>query len=251
MTNRHDRLANAPIVEAVVDIDCDLPASPDISALEARAREAYTPQYPKARAQLVQGFQIEQPLAAEPHVSARRGVEAYAFFAEDEKQVVQVRTRGFSFNRLAPYTTLDDYLPEIERTWRLFVAFSSPAEVRLIRLRYINRIRLPLVENQVDLSQYIGFGPHYPDQDRLTLLGFLNQYAAIDKDTEDRLNVTMTTQPMEDGVLPVVFDINAFREEPVEPDNWDSLVARIQSLRLLKNRTFQNTLTQQCLDLFR
>ena len=73
-------------------------------------------------------------------MSVRRGIQALQFLHADEKQLVQVRAQGFSFNRLAPYTSLDDYLPEIERTWHLFVGLASPVQIRVVQLRYINRI---------------------------------------------------------------------------------------------------------------
>ena len=48
---------------------------------------------------------------------------------------------------------LDEYLPEIERTWRFFVELASPVQVRRIRLRYINRILLPLASGGVRESR--------------------------------------------------------------------------------------------------
>ena len=51
---------------------------------------------------------------------AKRAIQSLQFLHEDEKQLVQVMAQGFSFNRLAPYTSLDDYLPVIQRTWELF-----------------------------------------------------------------------------------------------------------------------------------
>lgn len=66
------------------------------------------------------------------------------FLKNDEKQLVQIRPQGYSFNRLAPYGGFDEYLPEIERAWRLFVDIVMPLQVKLIRLRYINRFLLPM-----------------------------------------------------------------------------------------------------------
>ncbi len=44
------KLKNAPIVEAVVDIDCDMPPGFDLVAQEMAARDAYNTEYPKFRA---------------------------------------------------------------------------------------------------------------------------------------------------------------------------------------------------------
>jgi uncharacterized protein (TIGR04255 family) len=164
---------------------------------------------------------------------------------------VQVRVQGYSFNRLAPYTSLDDYLPEIERTWRLFIAVASPLEVRRVRLRYINRILLPTADEQVDLDRYFRTGPRLPDEESLILLGFLDRHLVVERETDNQVNIILTAQAMENGLLPVILDIEASRAETSEPADWASLLLRIQSLRELKNRVFRNTLTDQCLELFR
>jgi uncharacterized protein (TIGR04255 family) len=78
----------------------------------------------------------------------------------------------FSFNRLAPYTTLDDYLPEIERAWLLYVDLVSPVQIRVIRLRYINRMLLPMPANQLDLDEFLEIGPRVPDEEKLVCLAF-------------------------------------------------------------------------------
>ena len=83
---------------------------------------------------------------------------------------------------MAPYTSMDDYLPEIERTWNLFLKLMSPVQLRVVRLRYINRILLPLTNGQVELEQYLKMNLR-PGDDKLMMTGFLNQYAAVEKET--------------------------------------------------------------------
>lgn len=87
-----------------------------------------------------------------------RAIQALQFLQDDEKQLVQVRAQGFSFNRLASYTTLDDYLAEIQSVWELFTGLASPVQIRTIRLRYINRILLPLTNGSVELEDYFEIG---------------------------------------------------------------------------------------------
>ncbi len=101
---------------------------------------------------------------------------------------MQVRAQGFSFNRLAPYSSLDDYLPEIERTWRLYVDLVSPTQIRFIRLRYINRILLPMAEKKVDLDEFLTIGPRQPDEH-----AFLSQQASVEKDTGHQVNLVLTS----------------------------------------------------------
>ncbi len=251
MTDSAFTLTNAPIVEAVLDIDCDLPPGQELASLEGRARESFRDTYPKLRTQLFQEHQIEAKLDEPPKMSIRHGVRALQFLQNDEKQIVQIRTQGYSFNRLAPYSSLDDYLPEIERTWRLFIDLALPSQVQAIRLRYINRIFLPLTEGRVQLDDYFRVGPRLPDEKNLTFVGFFNQHTAIENSTGHQVNIVLTAEPPQDGHLPIIFDNSVASLSRGEPDNWAWILERTQSLRLLKNRIFRDTLTESCLNLFR
>ena len=239
-----------PIIEAVLDIDCDMPPAVEVGALESPARSAFRDRYPKFRTLFLQEHMIEARADTPPTMSVRRGIQGFQFLQEDEKQLVQVRAQGFSFNRLAPYSSLDDYLPEMERAWRVFVALASPVQVRLVRLRYINRIPLPMPEGRVELNEYVKIGPRLPDETKLTLFGFLNRVAAVETETGNRVNIIVTSQPPEEKWLPVILDIEAVADGSIEPVDWPAILARIQSLRDLKNMVFSSTLTDQCLKLF-
>jgi uncharacterized protein (TIGR04255 family) len=250
MSDTRLQLQNAPIIEAVLDIDCDLPPSFDLAALETRSRELFRDKYPQFRKHFVQEHRIETKPDAPPTTSFRLGTQALQFLQEDGKQLVQVRAQGFSFNRLAPYSTLDDYLPEIQRVWRLFVSIAAPVQIRAVRLRYINRIVLPTRDGKVFLEDYLRVGPRLPDAERLTFTGFLNQHTAVEAGTGSQVVITLAALPQENGMLPLIFDIIVTTPGPAEVENWAWLSATIQALRALKNRVFQNTLTEACLNLF-
>jgi uncharacterized protein (TIGR04255 family) len=250
MSDRLLNLKSPPIVEAVLDIDCDMPPTLALDKLEASARDAFRDHYPKFRTQLIHAFRVEAAADRAPNVTTRQGNQALQFLQEDEKQLVQVRTQGFSFNRLAPYKSLDDYLPEIERTWRLFVGLAAPVQIRLIRLRYINRILLPMTAGQLNLDDYLKLGPQLPDQDKLILEGFLTNHSAVESDTDNRVNIILAAQPPENDKLPVILDIETYKLGNAEPDDWAGSLSKVQSLRRLKNLVFENSLTDQCLNLF-
>ncbi len=251
MSEPDSRLENPPIVEMVLDIECDLPPGQHLQTLETRARELFTDTYPKFRAQLLQEHQIAAKPGELPEVSVRRGVEALQFLKADEKQLVQVRASSYSFNRLAPYTTLADYLPEIERTWRRYVDLATPVQVRLIRLRYINRILLPITAGGLELNEYLRVAPHLPDEKKMTFVGFLNHHAAVEVATGHQVNIVLMSQLPEGERLPIILDNAASSEERAAPSDWTWILAKIQSLRSLNKRIFRDTLTEKCLNLFR
>jgi uncharacterized protein (TIGR04255 family) len=246
----HPQLRNPPIIEAVFDADCDLPTGFNLAALEPQARTQFADQYPKFRIQFLQELQFQALPDAEPKISNRSAIQAFQCLHEDEKQLVQVRQQGFSFNRLAPYSSLDNYLSEIERTWRLYADMVLPVQIRAIRLRYINRILVPMTANSVDLDEFLEIGPRLPDQERLTLSGFFNQQTAVEKDTGHQVNLVLTAQSPIEEKLPVILDITVINSSSVDPTDWSKILQVIGSLRDLKNRIFFNTLTAKCIALF-
>lgn len=239
-----------PIVEAVVDIECDLPPNFNLMAIEASANAAFQADYPQSKKRYVEQH-LFQPRGEEPakHTTMRE-IQALQFQKQDNTQLVQVRSTGYSFNRLAPYSTLDDYLPEIEKTWMQFVRIASPLQIRAIKLRYINRILIPLMDGKLDLDGYLTVGPQLPDESNLTFIGFFNQYAAVESNTKAKANVVLTIQPTAGDKLPLIFDIGVEQEGAGAVEDWPWVRDKILSLRGLKNRIFKNTLTNQCRNLF-
>ncbi|HET6407255.1 MAG TPA: TIGR04255 family protein [Chthoniobacteraceae bacterium] len=245
------QLAKAPIIEAVLDIDCDLPLSVDQELLEKSARDALRDRYPKLRKQSIQEHVWTHNGIDAPEMQMMERPGALQFLTEDERQLVQFRPNGFSFNRLAPYGSLDDYLPEIESAWRLFEELAQPVMIRKVGLRMINRMLLPLSDGKLVFSDFLQVAPSLPATGlKLGLVGFLEQHLAIDEESLNRVNIVKTSEAAASGSLPVILDIDAFHPCDIPPPEWPVLLARIESLRNLKNRVFQHTLTAQCLNLF-
>ncbi len=250
MNDARFQLNHAPIIEAVLDIDCDLPLTLDWDRLRISSHEAFRESYPKLRQQFVQNHVLTTKEDA-PILHFNQGLGALQFLTEDEKQLVQFRFNGFSFNRLTPYTTLDDYLPEIESAWEKFRELAGPVMVRKIGLRMINRILLPMEGDRLNFGDYLATAPRLPVTDmKLGIIGFLDQQMAVDEETGNQVNVVKTSQLPEGNKLPVILDIDAYFHCQIPPPNWSELLPRIESLRNLKNRIFQHTLTPQCLNLF-
>jgi uncharacterized protein (TIGR04255 family) len=239
-------LKSPPIVEAVLDIECDFAPGQSFVGLEKAAAARFCDCYPKSRKQ----FKIE-PNSAKPVGDDVPSVSAYLFLRDDEKQLVQLRENGYAFNRLAPYGSFDDYLPEIRRTWGIYLELAAPILIRVVKLRYINRIMLPFVSPNLDLDTYFNVGPRMPDEERYSVAGFLNLNQLIEKETGHRITTVLAAGQWEGNKLPVLFDNTVFARIDAPPSDWQSLKATIQSLRKLKNRVFADTLTDKCLSLFR
>jgi len=251
MSSENQPIPSAPIIEAVVDIDCDLPTGVDHQALRTAAGDALRERYPKFRQQLIQQHVFKQEGGQPPEMQISQGQGAMQFLAEDEKQLVQFRPNGFSFNRLAPYGSLDEYFPEIEATWKTFLELARPVVIRKIGIRMINRILLPMDGGRVELGRFLEMPPRLPETGSpLMFLGFLDQQTALDPSTQNHANIVKTAEPHQGDQLPIILDIEVFHPLQTSPTDWQPIRDRLDSLRSLKNRIFRNTLTPQCLNLF-
>lgn len=250
MTQDWPELKKPPIVEAILDIDCDLPPDFDIASLDAAMKEPLKSRYPLEKSQFVI-MQVVGPSPGAFSQTSQPALAALQFWSADQKQVVQLRRGGFSFTRLAPYGSLDEYLPEILRTWDLFRKIARPQLIRLIRLRYINRIMLPLKDNRVDLDEYLRAGPRLPDEEGCELAGFLIQQTARDRETGFQADYLLTREfPHASDELPIIFDNSATSNLSTEADDQEGINAIIRKLRALKDRMFFKMVTEKCLNLF-
>jgi uncharacterized protein (TIGR04255 family) len=252
MTESMLLLRRPPIVEAVFDFECDFAPGQSLIGLEAAAAGKFRDRYPEARKQIVHEIKIEPGADGSPvgNNAPVPSVNAFQFLQNDGKQLVQVREKGFSFNRLAPYVSLDEYLPEICRTWGVYRELAMPLLVRAVRLRYINCLNLPFTGSQLDLDSYFKVGPRMPDEDHLAFVGFLNQHQLVEKETGHHVTTVLTAGNVEGDKLPVIFDSTVAARIDSDPADWQTLEMTIQSLRSLKNRVFSETLTDKCLSLF-
>ncbi|HMQ03633.1 MAG TPA: TIGR04255 family protein [Pyrinomonadaceae bacterium] len=244
-------LKKPPIIEAVLDIDCELPPNLDIMKVQKLASKELAKSYPKMRPTFLQDHTVKATPTNEVEYSLKSEINGFQFLKNDGRQVVQFRKQGFSFNRLEPYTNLDSYLPQIKKQWLNYLRMAEPIKISAIRLRYINRILLPLVNGEVNLDEYIINGPRLADNERLSLVGFLDQYTAVDKKTGHQMSSVLTLQPIADQTLPLIFDNGVVSSKSVSIENWNEIRSIILELRELKNHIFKRTVTKRCLNLFR
>ena len=91
---------NAPITEALIDFQVELPIGTTVTDLEAvfdRIKE----QYPTKKKRFF--FEGQLTIGEEPEASAKQTDKGFAFYSTDGLQIIQARLDGFTFSRLRPY----------------------------------------------------------------------------------------------------------------------------------------------------
>lgn len=245
-------LARPPIVEAILDLECDLPADFSLEAIRDTAGESLKASYPDQRDFLFKLFEIEAKVEDSEPLQAKNRLEALRFFNTDGTGLVQFRQSGYSFNRIGSYSSLDQYLAEIKRTWELFQDFAAPNFVRQVRLRFINKIDVPIPPSGIiGLGEYFHHPPGIPMENRLVMHGFLSQSVSVDKDTQAEVKITLTDKKESHDRLTVVLDIETYSPANTSYESWDSIQEQILQLRQLKNQVFFGMITDKCGEMFK
>ena len=218
-------VVHASIVEAIVDIDCDLPPATNVLDLEDRARERLWVDYPEVR-------------------RVTDGVIALQFVTADGKQIVQFRPGGYSFNLLERYEGADGHLPEIDRTWRIFRDLAAPVQIRAVTLRRIHRFFFIAATGTFDRLRSVSESHGTPHFDP-----FLNYYSNIDAATGYRVSATLVVQPPDSDRLSVIADVETSDPSMRAVEDWRGVEEAILALDRLTNRVFEEVVNRTWLNL--
>jgi uncharacterized protein (TIGR04255 family) len=246
-------LAHAPATEAIID-------------LRTQAAEHFSIEdYAQPPVELAADYPEPKPISLQEfgvtaHADGRigeskvvnHGCVGRRFTSSDGKHIVQLRKDGFTFSRLAPYTSWEDVWSVADGWLAYYLKERGPVEVKRLAVRYINRLPLPAPDGGVDLKKYLTAPPNVPDGLNVFVDGFLTQVQVADPDGRIRATLTQALRPVlptERDVVPVVLDIDAFEIGPFMAD-VDYLRIRFTALRNYKNRLFFASITEDAADLF-
>lgn len=241
------RFPNAPITEALLDIRVKLPPAINLQRL-ATFQDGVKDRYPnrRERSSWQGGFEIkEEGLAV---VQPSGGPDGYLFTSADGRQIVQARLDGFTFNRHKPYDKWKTFRDEARQLWERYLKIATPEIVSRVALRYINRINIPLPIK--DFKEYILTTPEIAPNLPQGLSTFFMRLVIPDEKSKSIAIVTETIEPARENMLPLIFDIDVFREATFEPPGqqiWEEM----EELRQLKNEIFFNSLTEKAKELFK
>lgn len=238
---------NAPITEALLDIQVVMPKNTDLSRL-ATFHDAVKESYPnkRERKSWKGGFQIKEghPEILEP----QGGPDGYLFASSDGKQIVQARLDGFTFNRLKPYDRWETFRDQARHLWQLYVPIAAPKQITKAALRYINRIEIPLPIR--DFKDYIRTSPEIAPGLPQGLAKFFMQLAIPVPEIPAMALITQTIEPVTDtNKLPLIFDIFVFHKAAFKVNGegpWDVF----EKLHDLKNDIFFKSITDKAKELF-
>ena len=238
-------LERAPITEALIDIRVSVAKQFDATIfldLKESLRDRYPNVEERRGAEAAIEFGPGKPLAAR---TRDLGLQGFFFKSGDGLNITQFRVDGFTFNRLRPYTSWEQIIPEALSLWKLYAEKVSPEYVSRLILRYINHLNIPLPIE--DFSQYLTSRPIVPPDLPQFITSFLTRVVLYEPESGLAANVT---QALEKGLDPnsvsVILDIDAYKTGEFDPHGAE-IAEVLEALHRFKNRVFFSSLTEAAL----
>ena len=245
---------NPPITEALIDIRIDpLPESTlaTLESLHDTVRGDYPNKETKKYWEGSVDIRENRPFATVQQHSQPIG---FLFRSQDQKQIVQYRLDGFTFNRLRPYPSQGWPIirDEARKLWEHYLHNIAPKSIARIGLRYINQINIPAPDQQIELEDYFTEPPRVPNGIPQTFENFLVRLVVPCPELAAKAIITQSCVPFSASAttLSFILDIEVLTNntDPLDAvDVWDFL----DRFREFKNKVFESSLTRKTKELFR
>jgi uncharacterized protein (TIGR04255 family) len=182
-----------------------------------------------------------------PPRAEQLGFQGVILSNTDETLKLQFGPKGFTFNNLKSYIGGERLVTEALRLWSLFVARMHATEVTRVAFRYINRLELPLQHGD-RIETLLAAAPILPDGAPQHVREFLTRVVTNDPEMDALVIITQQLNTIAGNTVALI-DVDVFREGKFSVEG-DNLRAILNSLRVVKNRTFFSLLTEEAVALY-
>ncbi|MEO6613630.1 MAG: TIGR04255 family protein [Chitinophagaceae bacterium] len=235
---------NAPIVEAVFDVKVSNTIIINPVAFEQFAKTDLK-EFPISTKRQNINVRIDHRAGA-GQVGKTTNLLGYMFSNIQGNRKVQFRLDGYTFNMLRPYSHWDEFSSLAFTYLKKYLSLAKPLAITRIGLRYINRIDLPFDNQQFE--NYIKYLPQVPAGLPKKYEKYFLQMQIPAEDGLSKAVISQTFEQEKAGRIPFIIDIDVFQTERQKPS--DNLLEKFNSLRILKNRIFEDLVTDNCKKMF-
>ena len=240
MAKPRSHLAQAPIVEALIDlrvIPRDQITPNDFESLTALVGSSYSEKAQIASIQMRFGMDGGRPIES----TSTSSVMGWLY--KTESNIAQFRVDGFTFSRIEPYTSWQEVFDEAFRLWNIYVQVANPKQVSRIAVRYINRMRLT---GSADLKEFLEAPPIIPKPIPQRIREFLSRTRVDDTARKASAVIIQALEPQVDpSTISLILDIYAFKDGLTLLPDDSSIPAMFGQLRELKNEIFFASITER------
>ncbi len=239
----HRHLPNAPITEALLDLRVELPGGRTVEDLDS-FHGLIKDRYPTCEPRIQFQAQLNPVAGVTREERTRLGSLCWT---SDRLMGVQARVDGFTMSRLKPYEDWEQIRDEARRLWATYVEVASPTRITRVAVRYINRMELP---RPVEFEQYLTTFPKLGDGCPQSISGLLMRVLVAHERGSAWITEAIDEQGITESAVPVILDIDAFREVDLPIEDADGAWAALEELHRLKNDVFFGSLTEEAVGLF-
>jgi|ERR1039457_235919 uncharacterized protein (TIGR04255 family) len=242
-------LTNAPIREAVIDIQVTSPISLDaLKEIATRLKDK-----PHKQDELWQSsieFQINADGKGGANTNSDRSPLGYRYTFSNHPYVLQCQVRGFTFSHLPPYGNWEEMSAIAKELWEIYLEIAKPQSVSRIAVRYINSLPIPLPIT--DFAEYLNVPPIVPEGLPQSLASFLQRFVMVESSTG---TVAVVTQVLEEitqtSKATILLDVDASKTYHLGfASNTAFIWAELEELHNFKNRVFFKYLTEKTIRMF-
>jgi len=256
------RLESPPIVEALIDIKC---VSPEPFNYDIARKSIASIGYNDGQVDDVRviksSYQVNQE-TLEMVGNSENTLIGVLLRSEVNKKVVQFRSDGFIYSKLAPYESWTDLLDEFTKCWETYSGICKPDSITRIALRYINQIDLSVdKQGKLDINTYFTVAPQVPEPnvgDGIELPQSVGAYLSrVILPRADIDAVAIITQSMEvnkaqdNEIIPFILDIDIYVEKNINAQATDKVKSCLADLHDYKNDIFFSHVSDTCLEQYK
>jgi len=229
-------LPKAPIIEAVINIQCQPVGSLDL--VEKFSLEI-AEEFPTKK----NFYEItaKTTFSKEITTDATRTHTGFRLVSKDEKNVIVAKTNGLIFSRLNPYTHWEELKNGAKKYWVIYNDLLKPKIIDRLAIRYINQIDMAKAE---DLKQYLQLNPKFPE-----LIGNADNFFLRLVAPQNEIGATLIlteaqTESTSEEKKSFILDIDLFREQQ-SITNENEIWKTLDLFRDRKNDIFFNAITPE------
>lgn len=248
LTESFPLLSRAPIVEAVIGVSARAETPWEEKAISEQLKSCL-PGYPGIHSHREIRHELKLTADAQPeqavHDMGWRGLRCESV---DKLHIAQFNRDGFSFSRLKPYESWEQFYQEGLRLFGLYNEVAQPPEIQRVGLRFINRIEF--LHDEVKLEEFLENPPKPPRGMDVPFEGFMHHNTLTVPGHPYGINLVQTVQPSQgtEG-WGVILDIDVFTTEPIV--NQNLFEQHLIKMRWLKNKVFFGSITPNTLEMFK
>lgn len=234
-----------PITEAVIELRTGSSVSTkDQEKFMRRLIKDYPHSEPRNNVEV----RIDPPTGG---VTVSNRQQGFCLRSEDQADIITFHDRAMAVARLAPYLGWEALYDHARTAWNHWKRFIISGTVNRVGVRYINRIDIPLGDqDELRLEEYLKFYPLVPQIGTLPMMAYLAQ---VTKPTANPLwiaTITSTKVPSPlVNTLSLLLDIDLFRTEEI-PIRDEKLWDMVNEARDIKNTVFASCITPKTEKLF-